>query len=64
MPTLPACWLVPPYLVDASADGLVDYIRHVCADAAIVYQRANAIYTPRRPGSFSTFRGSSASRMT
>lgn len=41
--------LLPPYLVSAPADGLVRYVREVAAATdlpIIVYQRANARFTP------------------
>lgn len=39
--------LFPPYLVEASADGLEDYVRRVCNATSlgvVVYSRANAVY--------------------
>ncbi|MEV5646739.1 5-dehydro-4-deoxyglucarate dehydratase [Nocardia sp. NPDC052254] len=41
--------LFPPYLTEASADGLVSHVRAVCAATSLgvmIYSRANAVYTP------------------
>ncbi|MEU1982344.1 5-dehydro-4-deoxyglucarate dehydratase [Nocardia sp. NPDC019395] len=40
--------LFPPYLTEASADGLIDHVRAVCAATSlsvVLYNRANAVYT-------------------
>ncbi|GAA1211418.1 5-dehydro-4-deoxyglucarate dehydratase [Prauserella alba] len=40
--------LLPPYLTEASQDGLVEHVKAVCAATSlgvIIYSRANAIYT-------------------
>lgn len=40
--------LLPPYLTEASQDGLVEHVRAVCAATSlgvIIYSRANAVYT-------------------
>ncbi|MEU6696420.1 5-dehydro-4-deoxyglucarate dehydratase [Pseudonocardia sp. NPDC046786] len=42
--------LFPPYLTEASQDGLAEHVRAVCAATSlgvIVYSRANAVYAPR-----------------
>lgn len=41
--------LFPPYLTEASTDGLVAHVRAVCAATSlgvVLYSRANAVYTP------------------
>lgn len=40
--------LLPPYLTEASQDGLVEHVKTVCAATSlgvIIYNRANAVYT-------------------